>query len=178
MHKDDAFYDAVPFSSDALECADRKKPVDENIRGLAEKGFYHDAVLLLSYMLPKREAVWWASQCARSSVTTKTPARESTAINLAEAWAMKPDNDKRRKVLALGEDIGSYSAAGMVAMAAGWSAGNIAADDALDVPSPPHLSAVAVSAAVALAASADPDHLDENYKRFIGDGLNIISAPA
>jgi hypothetical protein len=167
-------YQRIAFSDEAQVAIDRQQPVADNIRTLNAAACFHDAVLLLAHALPKREAAWWACQCARSTLPKEAPPRERAAIDLAESWAMKPDNDKRLKALAEGDAIGSYAAAGMVALAAGWSAGNISADQTIDVPPPPHLSAVAVAAAVTLAAAADPDQMDAHYQRFIEEGLKIM----
>ncbi len=173
--EDGRLYHAIAFSDDALSCLNPAQAVVLNVRSLVEKKCYHDAVLLLSHSLPKREAVWWASQCARATLSEKTQAREGAAIDLAEEWAMKPDNETRLKVLALGEKIGSFTATGMLAMACGWSAGSITGEDQPQVPPPPYLSAVAVAGAVTLAAAVAPDQFDENYERFIKEGLNIIA---
>lgn len=171
-------YQQIDFSAVALATIDRQQSAAENIRKLCATSCFHDAVLLLAHSLPKREAVWWACQCARSTLPKEAPQRERAAIDLAESWAMKPDNDKRLKALAEGEVIGSYAAAGMVALAAGWSAGNISSDQSIEVPPPLHLSAVAVAAAVTLAAAAEPEQMDAHYQRFIQDGLKIIASAA
>ncbi len=171
-------YQLIDFSTVALSTIDRQQSAAENISKLCATSCFHDAVLLLAHSLPKREAVWWACQCARVTQPKEAPQRERAAIDLAESWAMKPDNDKRLKALAEGEAIGSYAAAGMVALATGWSAGNISADQAIDVPPPPYLSAGAVAAAVTLAAAADPGQMDAHYQLFIQDGLKIIASAA
>ncbi len=171
-------YPLIAFSDEAQCIIDRQQPAAENIHKLSAAACFHDAVLLLAHALPKREAVWWACQCARSTLPKEASQRQRAAIDLAESWAMKPDNDKRLKALAEGEAIGSSAAAGMVALATGWSAGNISADQTIEVPPPPHLSAVAVAAAVTLAASADPDKMDAHYQRFIQDGTKIITSAA
>jgi hypothetical protein len=166
----------IAFSDEAQAAIDRQKPVAENIRTLHAAACYHDAVLLLAHALPKREAVWWACQCARSTLLAEASQRQREAIDLAESWAMKPGNDKRLKALAEGEAIGSYAAAGMVALATGWSAGNISADQTIEVPPPPYLSAVAVAAAVTLAAAAEPAQMDAHCQRFIEQGLKIMKS--
>ncbi len=171
-------YQLIDFSTAALSTIDRQQPVAENISKLCATYCFHDAVLLLAHSLPKREAVWWACQCARSTQPKEAPQRERAAIDLAENWALKPNNDKRLKALAEGEAIGSYATAGMVTLATGWSAGNISSDQSIEVPPPPHLSAVAVAAAVTLAAAAEPEQMDAHYQRFIQDGLKIIASAA
>lgn len=175
---DKALYQQIVFSDEGLGVVNTQLGIEANIRELAAQGHYHDAVLLLAHALPKREAIWWGCKSIRTTLAQETPDEEQKAIDLAEDWAMKPGDDKRKQVAAMGEAIGSSKASGLLAMATGWSAGSLVSEQNLEVPPPPHLSAVGVAGAVSLAAAAQPANMKASYEGFLKEGLTIITAQA
>src|SRR5438132_849258 len=57
---------------------------------------YVDALRLLAHGLPKREAVWWACQCARQVTTGTVPPQVTAALASAEKWVKDPTEENRR----------------------------------------------------------------------------------
>src|SRR5438876_187008 len=86
---------------------------------------YVDAVRLLAFGLPKREAVWWACQCARQAVAAPPP-KVAAALASAEKWVKDPTDENRRANQTAAEAAELATPAGCAAMAAFMSGGSIA----------------------------------------------------
>jgi uncharacterized protein DUF6931 len=139
-------FDSFPSATDDI----RAEPTDQSplvfARALADGPTPEDAIGFCAYLLPRREAVWWACQCLRSLSPTLTPA-EASFIEAAEAWVREPEDHRRRAALNVGLAGNRNGAATWVALAAGWSGGTMMAGENA-VPCPPHLTAKAVRVAV------------------------------
>jgi len=116
-----------------------------------------DALTYFAHLMPRRETVWWGCQCVRAIQG------ESPGLAAAEAWVRDPQEKTRRAALDLGNAGDKRRAASWLAMAAGYSGGDIGPADrkplspahpqiiAPPVPAAPHMTASAVGAALALA---------------------------
>jgi hypothetical protein len=129
------------------------QPADEAplafVRKLARSSRPIEAVAFCAYLLPRREAVWWACQCVRA--IQDEPAGGDAALKAAEAWVREPEEATRRAALDLGVSGDKRAATTWLAHAAGWSGGDMAAAGLTPVPAPTHLTAKAVLAAIVLA---------------------------
>ena len=96
---------------------------------LIEKQEFADAVRFLAHALPKREAVWWACQCARQAYGANPPAPLGPALQAAEKWVIDPSEENRRAAHAASEAAGLGVPAGCAAMAAFFSGGSLGAAD-------------------------------------------------
>lgn len=142
-------------------------------RLMAEQRFA-DAARFLAYALPKREAVWWACLCARSVMDDSVSPDNLAALDAAEAWVYKPVDENRRKAMALAEKTPMDTSASWAAVAAFWSAGSMAPEDAPSVPPGEELTGAAVSGAVILAAvQIEPEKAPYKYERFLTQGLDV-----
>jgi hypothetical protein len=120
----------------------------EFARGLLLSPTPEDAVTFCAYLLPRREAVWWACQCVG---TLAAGSRSSKPLQAAESWVREPEEDRRRAALTIGMASKPDEAASWTALAAGWAGGSLAPEGADPIPPPQHLTAKAVRAAVLLA---------------------------
>jgi len=144
------------------------------IQSLIAKELYTDAIQVLAFALPKREAVWWACLCARKTLTEKSAVTESKAIELAEAWVYKPSEENRKEILPITEATQSKSAASWAARAAFWSANNMSLTPEITIPPADGLTAKAVMGAVITAAvSGLPEKITSNYQLFLKQGIDI-----
>lgn len=136
---------------------------------LIQKRLYADGLRFLAHALPKREAVWWACQCARQvSESSPTPAT-AAALETAEKWAAKPTNEHRVAAGAAAEAAGFGTPVGCAAAAAHWSSGH---DDAAGA----HLTARAVAGSVLLAAVlTEPEQFADKAGRFLALGVAAAS---
>lgn len=150
----------IRFTS-ALQVFDAFEPAREDIaaapadlapipfaRALVQSPTPEDAISFCAYLLPRREAVWWACQCLRA-LTPDLPAGGEAALAAAEEWVREPEEERRRTALATGLAADAQQAATWTALGAGWSGGSLAAGGQdIAIPPPAHLTAKAVRAAV------------------------------
>jgi hypothetical protein len=139
---------------------------------LMEKKLHEDAVRVLAHALPKREAVWWACQCARNVAGAPAlPGREAP-LTAAEAWVADPNESNRRAAYqaALRTEFGTP--AGCAALAAFFSGGSLGPAKAPAIPPDPLLSAqMAANAALLAAVSSEPTRAPERYGQFLRQGI-------
>lgn len=143
---------------------------------LMEKQLYADACRFLAQCLPKREAVWWAWQCARQAPPGKKPAQEAAALQLVERWIHQPNEANRRPAQAAAEAAKLGSPAGAVALAVYFSGGSLTPPDQVPVPPPEHVTGVSAATAVILSAVlGDPAQTEERYRRFLALGIEVAN---
>src|SRR5436190_19964842 len=63
---------------------------------LTEHGHFGDATRIVAHLLPPREAVWWACQCARQAADPSPPPEWSAALEAAEKWVTDLSEESRR----------------------------------------------------------------------------------
>ncbi len=146
---------------------------------LRQAGHWQDAVHFLAAALPRREAVWWACQCARAALGAELEPDALTALQAAETWAADATDDHRRACLPLAEAVGAGTVPGCPALAAYFSEGSLGPAGAPPVPPKEGLAASIVGNGIILAAVFPrPIQAEENYRRFlalgveVGDGVN------
>jgi hypothetical protein len=121
------------------------------LRALMSQGKLDAAVAFCAYLLPRREAVWWACGCVRA-LLEDIPRDEAHGLLAAEAWVYDPNDECRRAALAIGNDGTSGNPLTWLALAAGWSGGLLSAHPKAPRPMPPHLTAQAIRVAVLISA--------------------------
>ncbi len=113
-----------------------------------------DATVFIAYLLPRREAVWWALQCVRAMLGATAA---DDAFRAAEKWVRAPDEDNRRAALAAANAGDHRSPTTWLAFAAGRSGGSLSPPDQPPMPAPRSACAMAANTAVMMAACAgDP----------------------
>ncbi len=114
-----------------------------------------DAITFSAYLLDRRKAVWWASQCVRTLGSPRNRLEE-VSINTAEAWVRDPEEHRRLAALDLGLN-GDHELPGTwVALAAGGSGGTLRVNDQPGPPVPANMAARAAKAAVLIAIATVP----------------------
>lgn len=137
----------------AARPADDIDPLD-HARALLASSRPRDAVLFLSHLLPRREAVWWALQCVRALIG-ETGADE--ALRATDAWVRTPEDENRRAALSVANASDRRKPTTWLAFAAGWSGGSLLAADQKPVAPPPGACAMAANAAIMMGVAAgDP----------------------
>jgi hypothetical protein len=122
------------------------------LQSLTEQGMLDKAIAFLAYLLPRREAVWWGCYCMRALLPQRT-GKEEALLEAAEAWVKEPEEHRRQAALEMGTRGDRRSAPTWVALAAGWSGGNMVANEHGSAAAPPHLTPRAIRAGVLIAAS-------------------------
>ncbi len=107
-----------------------------------------DAIAFLAYLLPRREAVWWARQCVGAILG---PRAEDDALRAADAWVRAPEEERRRAALEIGVAGDQELPTTWLALAVGRSGGSVSAPDQKPIIPAPAACAQAANAAIVLA---------------------------
>ncbi len=145
------------------------------VRLLHERTHYSDGIQVLARLFPKREAVWWACQCTRQSLSrTALPKKAEAAVSAAEAWVGDPSEENRRVLFALAQGAGMNTGAGLAAFAAFASGGSMVPPE-FDVVAPEEtMTAELAGASVIMAGLAeDTDAALEKYGVFLEQGVML-----
>lgn len=173
-----AVFDAFPQARGDITVQPTDDPPLAFLKSLIASATPENAVAFLAYLLPRREAVWWACQCIR----TLNPSRnegEEAALQAAEAWVREPEEEQRRAALQLaGDSADQGAAATWLAYSAGWSGGSMTTSDP-PVPAPPHLTAKAVRVAVLMALARIPvKQRRERLGACLTEGVRLVDVAA
>lgn len=167
---------AFPAAYDDISIGPSRASPLEFVVALAKSPTPEDAIVFLAYTLPRREAVWWASQCIRH-LPLSLRETDNALLGAAEIWVRDPDDSNRRMALKLAESADRRSPATWTALAAGWSGGSMTTDTNR-VPVPAELTAKAVRVAVLAAlARTDVRARGDNLLRCLDLGLRIAGHP-
>jgi hypothetical protein len=124
--------------------------------------------------MPKREAVWWASKCARIAAGPPPSLAAADALGWVERWVTEPTEEHRRAASAAAARAGVGTPAGLTAMAAFWSSGSLAPAGLPEVPPGETFTARGVAGAILLAGVlAEPENAPARYQRYLDIGLAI-----
>lgn len=132
---------------------------------LRQLGLLSEAVRMLAYALPEREAVWWSCMCVRHTAPS-LPETERIAVEAAEVWVRRPEQAARHEA-ALAASASGYAAPGAwSALGAAWSQRERLLADLCG----------GRGAATAVARSVvrhGPGREQERLRRFIRSGVDI-----
>ena len=146
------------------------------LRGLAESATPEEAITFAAYLLPPREAVWWAHQCL-NYVPDALTELDLQMLAFAEAWVREPDEEARNAALEAANEAETETPGVWVAFAAGWSGGTMGPLDISPVPPPPFLTPRAVNAGVlGLLARIEMEHRDETLRGFVEMAVKLTEA--
>ena len=151
----------------------------EAVRRLAAAEHLAEAARLCAHALPKREAVWWACMCARGAPDPASTEADRTALEAAEAWVRRPQEEARRATMAAANATSFQHAEPWAAMGAFWSGGSMAPEGQPAVPPAEHLTGVAVAGAVMIASvRVKPQEAMARLRRFIASAQDIATGGA
>lgn len=149
-------------------------PLDQ-LHSLGKAGEWDKAVSFCAYLLPRREAVWWGCRSTRRLVPKLAPAEEP-GLQAAEEWVKTPEEDLRVAALELGMRSDFNCPTTWLALAAGWSGGNMALGAQASAPPPPQQTARAVRAAVLGAvARVAPGERTDSLRACVEDAMKIAA---
>ncbi len=136
---------------------------------------YPAALAFLAYLLPKREAVWWAWTCARRVLPPEPKPEVQAALDATERWLVEPTDANRRAAFALAEPADLGTPAGCTALAVFFTGGSIAPVGVPDVPVPDGAAARAIAGSITLAAvsSPPPEKAPERFSQYVRQGLEV-----
>ena len=168
-------FDTFPTAYEDMTSEPSAEPPIRYMQGLLKSRTPEEAITFCAYMLPRREAVWWAHQCVVLN-GTELSAEEQQLVDAAESWVREPDEEKRLGALIAGMNARYKTPGAWVALAAGWSGGSMAIDSEYPVPAPPHLTAKATNAAVLGAlARVETAQRAEFLKAYADNGVKLVN---
>ena len=143
------------------------------LRTLVAAGKIEDAVTFNAYLLPRREAVWWACRSARATVGQIAEDR-AAALLAAEAWVREPDDERRQAALEIGTKGHCDDPLTWVALAAGWAGGLLVSGPHHSIPMPQYMTARAARTAILISAlSVKWDQRPAYLQACIADGTRL-----
>jgi hypothetical protein len=168
-----AVFETFPELAQKIAGAPGNQPPIDFLKKLAADGRIGDAVTFCAYLLPRREAVWWACGCVRilsGDLTTD----QAAGLLAAEAWVYKPDDGHRQDALEIGTRGDGKDAVTWLARAAGWSGGFRNASQNRQEPIAPYMTARAVRIAVLFsAAKVDGAERLQRMQACISEGIKL-----
>lgn len=152
----------------------------EAVERLEAGGFGNDALRLAAHALPKREAVWWACMCAAAVPDPALAPADAAARLAAEAWVRKPTDDAlRRAAWEAAQKTAYRSPEAWAAVGAFWSGGSMSPVGQPAVPPADHLTGVAISGAVVMAAvRRQPERAAARIPIFLAAARDIAAGGA
>ena len=169
----------VAPSPPAAACLHGVTAPEAALERLAASGFEAEAARLAAHALRRREAVWWACQCALHTAPPDLSPAHRAAREAAEEWVRKQTDELRRRAMAQAQAGSFATPEAWAAVAAFWSGGSMAPPDQPAVPPAAHLTGTAVAGAVALAAvRGRPERQRARLSRFLDSAREIARGGA
>ena len=170
-----ALFEAFPTALQDVGAEPTDAAPLEYLQSLADRGELDKAATFCAYMLPRREAVSWGCWCVRK-LAEKLPPQEEASLRAAEDWVSVPEEACRIAALELGMRSNFGWPSTWLALAAGWSGGNILLGVQATATAPPEQTAKAVRAAVLTAkARLAPAQRNEGLRTCIDAAIRIAT---
>jgi hypothetical protein len=168
-------FEAFPAALDDMDARPSDRGSLEFVKDLVAGRTPEDAITFSSYLLAKREAVWWGHQCLGTLADLLAP-EDVEMLALAENWVRYPDEPQRVAALDAGMASQRKTPGVWIALGAGWSGGSMIGPDAMPVTPPPHLTAKAVNAGVlSVLARVDRKARAPTLGRFVDMAVRLAT---
>jgi uncharacterized protein DUF6931 len=168
-----ALFETFPELSQKISAKPSEQFPTKFLQTLLTAGKVEDAVTFCAYLLPRREAVWWACRSARACLGHITEERAAPLL-AAEAWVKQPDDEHRQTALELGNNGHCDDPLTWVALAAGWSGGFLVSGPHHSVPMPQYMTARATRTAILISAlSTEWDQRPAYLQACVADGARL-----
>ncbi|HKW98171.1 MAG TPA: hypothetical protein VJN43_10585 [Bryobacteraceae bacterium] len=172
---------AIPEGCTVFEPGEQAKGLLRNgitgqqyVDRLLEQKLFPDAVRFLACLLPKRQAVFWACQCAKRFYGGNPPPEKAAALAAAQKWIADPNDENRRAAMPAAQAAGLDNPAGCAALGAFFSGGSLGPPNVQPVPPGEFLTAKAVTGAVVLSiVSKEPEKAPEKFRAALAEALEI-----
>jgi hypothetical protein len=170
-------YEAFPIAADDVGVEANDEGAIAFLQELIEKKNWDAAISYCAYLLPRREAVWWACQSLRRIQPHRGP-QDTRAIELAEAWVREPEEDRRLSALSFGTEGDHRAPATWMALAAGWSGGNVMPDHGYAHAMPEQTARAIRAGLLGAMAWVPTDTMASVLKPCLEEGIELAQKPA
>ena len=168
----EALFETFPELSQKISAEPSEQFPTEFLQTLVAAGKMEDAVTFCSYLLPRREAVWWACRSARAPL--RNIEDRATGLLAAEAWVKEPDDMRRQAALEFGTSGNCDDPLTWVALAAGWAGGFLVSGPQRSIPMPQYMTARATRTSILISAlSVHRDQRPAYLQACIADGTRL-----
>ena len=148
----------------------------EFIALLVKKELYRDAIRLVAFMLPKREAVGWGCLCVRHIQSLQPDKPLPPVHTAAERWVSAPNEDNRWAAKQAADQDDPKTPSGLLAMAAFFAGPSMAPPNLQAVPPPEHVTSEIVGNVIILAGVLQqPEKAREKYSIFMQKASALIA---
>lgn len=156
---------AVPFDAEARQLAAAAAGIDVLLEQLQAAKLDVDAIRLLAYALPIRQAVWWGLLCTWHGLDGSPDAEQNMAVQAASRWVLEPTHAQQHTAQAVAQARPLQQAADCCVRAAGL-AGHVERPDNVFNTGDVSAAARMVLAAVCLAYAERLNHQGQiSYRR-------------
>ena len=170
----EAVFSALPEAGEDMVARPNGEEPVPFVRSLLNSETPEEAVTFAAYLLDARESVWMGHECLMH-VHSSLDDSDLELLRYAEAWVRSPSEETRQAALAVGMEQIPISPGAWIALAAGWSGGNLMPPDHEPIAPPQGLTPRAVNAGVLSAlARLDASVREKTLKDFVEIGLTII----
>ena len=146
---------------------------------LVEKELFRDALRLIAYLLPKREAIGWGCLCVRHALAGQKDKPLPDVQVAVERWVSAPSEENRWAAKQSADNEKPMTASGLLGMAVFFAGPTIAPPNLQVVPPPGHLTSAMVANAVVIAPLAkEPEKAKEKYRVFMQKALALMARMA
>ena len=143
---------------------------------LVEKEFFEDALRLVAFLLPKREAIGWSCLCLRHVLAAQKDQLLPPALATAERWVYGPCEENRWAAKQAADNEDPKTASGFLALAVYFAGPSLAPPHVQAVPPPDHLASEMVAKAVAMAGVAgERGKAKERYAVFMQKAFALFA---
>lgn len=143
-------FEAFPALVEDIQTPPTGEPPIAFMRALLASKTPEDALTFCAHTLPRREAVWWGCQCVRA-MTKIAPGEEDPFLRSAENWVREPEDHRRMAALRLGMESERRAPTNWLALAAGWSGGNVSLYEGMHIAPKPDQTSNAIRTAILIA---------------------------
>jgi Family of unknown function (DUF6931) len=148
-----ALFEVFPEARTFIRVEPSEEPSLQFLRKLATNGKLEDAVTFCSYILRRRDAVWWACRSIRAFLGEPILAKfDQQPLALAEAWVQQPEEERRLAAQQAASRGDPDSPTTWVANSAAWAGGAYSVGNIAPIAPPQQLTAHAATVAILLCS--------------------------
>lgn len=162
---------ATRLGDEAMALLRPEQTPREFVDALAHAGHFLDAIRILAFALPTRDAVWWASLSTLLLQAGHLPQEDAFRLVAAVQWVLEPSEEHRQQAEAR---VNPDTPAGLVARAVAWTGGSVRPPSLPALAPPPDFPHKGVFQAVTRAVVTGPaDKFPERFRQVVALGMHV-----
>jgi len=168
-------FEAYPTAGSDIGVSPEEEPSLTFLRRMLNEHTPQPGLAYCAYLLPRREAVWWAAQCLR--LTDTLAAGDLASLAAAEDWVREPTEPKRQELVSKSEALNKERGSTWILLAAAYSGGTFSPVKDVTVPVAGHATAQAVRTGLILGSFQLPtDRQIMLQSRWLEGGIKLAGS--